>query len=53
MVITADDWEASAEEVDDIFLGDAELWWVPGRLPGRLQPAATCVDALLPTAQLP
>jgi hypothetical protein len=30
VVIDADDWEAPAEEVDDIFLGDAELWWVAG-----------------------
>lgn len=24
--IDADDWEATAEEIDDRFLGDAEIW---------------------------
>jgi ribose 5-phosphate isomerase A len=24
--ITAEDWEDTAEELDDTFLGDAELW---------------------------
>ena len=28
--IEADSWEESAEELDDIFLGDAEIWWVGG-----------------------
>lgn len=26
VVIDADDWEDTAEEIDDIFLGDAEVW---------------------------
>ncbi len=26
-----DGWEESAEELDDIFLGDAELWQVPSK----------------------
>ncbi len=24
--ISADDWETTAEEIDDRFLGDAEIW---------------------------
>lgn len=26
--LEADGWEEPAEALDDIFLGDAELWWV-------------------------
>ena len=27
--IDAEEWEAIAEEIDDTFLGDAEIWWAP------------------------
>lgn len=35
VVIDAGNWEEPAEALDDVFLGDAEIWWVGGRL-GRL-----------------
>jgi ribose 5-phosphate isomerase A len=28
VAIEAEGWEEPAEELDDMFLGDAELWWV-------------------------
>lgn len=27
VVIREDEWEETAEELDDMFLGDAEVWW--------------------------
>lgn len=26
-----DDWEEAAEELDSMFLGDAEVWYAPGQ----------------------
>lgn len=29
VAIEAEGWEECAEEIDTLFLGDAEVWWVP------------------------